>query len=290
VAKTENENDIASTVRQWELATAHERQALAVDAGRDFSRVERLAFARDGRSLAVAREDHRIQIWDTLTGKLRWQRGGFTASVEALTFSPDGRRLVTGHADSTILVWDVAAVTRPELAKTKPSPAELDADWRALASGDAHQAWAAMARLAASPESTVALFAERVKPATPAPVEKVRSLIADLGSAQFATREAAQRELAGFGEAIEPLLAEALKDADSAELRQRIDRLLGSQRVLKSPEALRRLRAVEVLSWIGSDEAKKVLERIAAGDVGDRATNAARAALNRCKANVPSRP
>src|SRR5207244_13429420 len=55
--KTENESDIAATIRLWEIATGRERQTLAVDAGGDFSRVERLAFSPDGRSLAVIRDN-----------------------------------------------------------------------------------------------------------------------------------------------------------------------------------------------------------------------------------------
>ncbi len=290
VPKTENESEIAPTVRLWELATGQERQALATDTGRDFNGIDRLAFSADGRSLAIARDNKRIQVWDTLTGKLRWQRGGFTASVQAITFSPDSRRLVTGHGDSTILVWDVAAAARAETATGKPTAAQQEADWQALAGADARAAWLAMARFVAAPDSTVAVFLERLKPATPVPADKVRDLLVDLGSAQFADRERAQRELTEFGETIEPMLAEALKNNSSAEMRQRIDRLLGSQRVLKSPDALRRLRAVEVLGWIGSAEARTVLDRIAAGDDADRACRAARALLPRLSANTAVRP
>src|SRR5260370_27328190 len=106
----------------------------------------------------MGRENKRVQVWDTLTGKMGWQRGGFTASVQAITFSPDSRRLVTGHGDSTILVWDVAAAARAETATGKPTAAQQEADWQALAGADARAAWLAIARLGASPDSTVAVF------------------------------------------------------------------------------------------------------------------------------------
>ncbi|MFL5338991.1 MAG: WD40 repeat domain-containing protein [Gemmataceae bacterium] len=278
VPKTENESDIASTIRLWEIATGRERQTLAVDAGGDFSRVERLAFSPDGRSLAVVRDNRQIQIWDVLTGRRRWQRGGFTASVQSLAFSPDGRRLATGHGDSTILVWDV---TLPATAVRTPTAAELDADWQTLSADDAKAAWAAMARLAASPAAAVALCRDRLKPAEPVPAERIKALLAELDSPKYSAREAAFRELAALGESAEPLLNAALTKNPSAELKQRLDRLLAPPRVVTAPEALRRLRAVQVLSWIGTAEAREVLRHLATGDPADRATTAARDAVLR---------
>jgi len=55
----------------------------------------------------------------------------------------------------------------------------------------------------------------------PEEIKKVETLIAGLGADEFEKRENAQRELAGMGTAIIPLLKEASAKADDAEVKSR---------------------------------------------------------------------
>ena len=69
----------------------------------------------------------------------------------------------------------------------------------------------------------------------------------------------------------------------SAEVRRRVEGLLESQEPggRQAPQALRQVRAVEVLESAGTPEARQLLEALARGVAGARLTREARAALDR---------
>jgi hypothetical protein len=152
-----------------------------------------------------------------------------------------------------------------------------------LADKDAAKAFNAIGLLTAAPEQAVAMLKDKLKAAPdPADHKQVVRLIADLDSERFETRQKAMEELKQLGERAEPALLEALKDKLSLESRKRVEELLESVRALSaSPERLRELRAVEVLEHIGSREARRVLQTLAAGASPARLTREAKAALQR---------
>jgi WD40 repeat protein len=114
------------TARLWDFPSGALRATCAASRGQALC----LAFAPDGRTLAVGGTDHRItvSIWDPLTGK---RLGGLTdrgsvstqqrspaaappadepgLSVNAVAFSPDGTNLAGGCSDGGIRLWDVAS-------------------------------------------------------------------------------------------------------------------------------------------------------------------------------------
>jgi hypothetical protein len=80
-------------------------------------------------------------------------------------------------------------------------------------------------------------------------------------------------------------LRAALKSSPSAEARKRIEALvarLEAQRV--PPDQLRAVRAVEVLEWVGTPQAREILTGLAKGAPGAPLTADAGAALARLKA------
>ncbi len=263
-------------VRLWDVLTASE--ILALPASNIFH--VKAAFSSDGRLLAATTPLAEILLWDLGKGKELHRFKGFDAHVTSLAFSPDGRRLVSGLSDSTLLVWDVAAVRR------KDRPAILDAAsarraWDDL-TADARKAFAARQTLASVPEQAVPLLRERLKPAQAADAERIRKLLADLDSDQFAVREKARQGLVEFGELAEPALRNALADKPSLEARRRIEALLATLRApVIRPELLRALRAVAVLEDIGTPAARRVLERLAGGAAESRLTREAKASLHR---------
>lgn len=95
-------------------------------------------------------------------------------------------------------------------------------------------------------------------------------------------RSKAAAALEHLGGQAGPALRNVLAGSPSAELRQRVVKLL---RAIDSPaasgETLRAVRAVEVLEVINSPDARAVLRRLAAGPAEDRMTQTAQAALAR---------
>jgi WD40 repeat protein len=63
----------------------------------------------DGRTIAAARDDHTVHLWDLNTGKSLFpQAGAHEAIVTSTAIAPDGRLVATGDSRGTILLWDAA--------------------------------------------------------------------------------------------------------------------------------------------------------------------------------------
>jgi hypothetical protein len=96
--------------------------------------------------------------------------------------------------------------------------------------------------------------------------------------------------VAGYAEVAESALEAVLKGQPSAEARRRTEQLLAKVQKELTGEALRALRAVEVLEHIGTPEASRVLESLAKGAPGARLTGEAKASLDRlAKRQSPKR-
>jgi WD40 repeat protein len=268
-----------NTLHLWELASRKVRLTITWS-GR--ARFIQAVLAPNGRTVATARDDQTTQIWDLTTGKELLRRDGFSSRAGCLAFAPDGRSLASGHRDGTILVWDVAAVAgHQEKAEARPDQRRIDEWWSDLAGDDAGKAHLAMWRLAAAPGQTVDWLRDRLEPAKEVPADQLRSVIADLDSTKFSQRQAASKQLASLADRAGPALRAALKADLSAEQRRRIEEARATLMDVPPANALRDLRAVEVLERIGSPEAKPLLEMLAKGAPEARLTREAEAALQR---------
>jgi WD40 repeat protein len=92
-----------AVVIQWELeaGTARElwRRPLPAEGAS-------LAYAPDGRTLAVGLVSGRIELRETATGARRADLPGHRNEVRTLTFTPDGETLVSGSLDGSVRTWD----------------------------------------------------------------------------------------------------------------------------------------------------------------------------------------
>jgi hypothetical protein len=149
-----------------------------------------------------------------------------------------------------------------------------------LASTDGKRAVQALWDLVADPEQAVPLLRQRIKPAPAADAKHVEQLIRDLDSEDFETRTKATEELEKFVESAEPVLRKKLAEKPSLEVRQRIKQIL-SKLEPSSPERLRELRAIQVLEYADTAEAKECLRTWVKDTAYVRLTREAEAALER---------
>jgi hypothetical protein len=121
--------------------------------------------------------------------------------------------------------------------------------------------------------------------------KRLARLVADLGSDTFAVRQRATQELERLGEVAMPVLLKVRDDPPSLEVRQRVERLLRQlEAETPPPEMLRLLRALAVLEYSGTSEARQVLEVLAGGEPETRLVRQARACVERLTRGATGEP
>jgi WD40 repeat protein len=239
-----------------------------------------MVISPDGKTLALGG----ILI-ELATGRERHQFVGHKGGIWAVAFSADGTALVTAGDDTTALVWDLTGRLWAKAAHGKPlARADLDACWADLAGDDAARAYQVIRRLAAAPASAVPFLKEKLVPLPPVDEKRLARLVADLDSPSFSDRTRAAKELEKLGELAAGHLQKALASKPSLEMSRRVEALLEKQGHASwhpDPDRVRVLRALEVLEFIGTPEARQVLERLAVGAPEARPTWEAKAAVER---------
>jgi WD40 repeat protein/uncharacterized protein (UPF0147 family) len=265
--------DDPGEVKVWEVAGGKEWYSLEGHK----TRASSVAFSPDGRTLATGDQRGTLFLWELATGRHRHQFAGHESWIRSLAFSPDGRLLAASSAEAPVYVWDVTGTAEP--ARRPLAAGELRQCWSELAGPDAAAAFQAIRRLAAAPEQTLAFLRERLRPVPAPDRERVRRLIEALDSDEFQERKEAAAELEKRADAAASLLRQMAKEASSLNVRRSLQQILEGMEA--KPEALRAARAVEVLEWIATPPADRLLEELSKGAADARLTRESVAAHQR---------
>jgi RNA polymerase sigma factor (sigma-70 family) len=238
------------------------------------------AFSPDGRMLATGGADGSLFLWELASGRKRHQFIGHESRILSLAFSPDGRLLAAASPEAPVFVWDVFGAL--DSKKQRLSNDKLERCWIALAGEDAADAFQAIRRLVAAPEQTLPFFRQHLKPVPAPDLKRVRQLVKMLDSDDFSTRQKATEELESQADVASSTLRQIIaNEKPSLEVRRRLQQIVES--VENKPETLRAVRAVEVLEWIGTPEAVRLLGELANGAADARLTCEAAAARRRLR-------
>jgi RNA polymerase sigma factor (sigma-70 family) len=243
--------------------------------------VSSLAFSPDSRLLASGDwTGGTVRLWELASGQEFRQFRGHQGRIFQMAFSADGSTLVTGSEDTTALVWDITGQRTKH--RTNPlSRQDLEASWAAMAGDDVARAQQAVHVLTADPKQAIPFFAKHLEPVRSVDAKSLARLLSELGSENFAAREKAHAQLAKLGDRAEPGLRKALSEQSSTEVRQHVAELLATWERGSASGWLRSVRSLEVLEYIGTLEARQVLEKLANGAPEARLTREAQTSLQR---------
>ena len=281
---------VPSTVIQvWETASGKERTRVHMAPPRPVVNqlrvyypnqgVNGLAFSMDGRYLAGSGNDSAVHLWDLHSGKELAPLSGFEGNAGALLFTPDGKELIAMDFKGIRLSWKMADIRRlnsvrlPSLSES--AFAEL---WNELAHPDAFRVYRAERHLLADPKRAVALLGDRLKPVPPGDTARIGQLVTDLSNPNAAVRRKAMMELrAKHGEAVVGALGQ-----HPNQQRNRFGMTFEQKLRIQydTPERARDVKAVHILTEIGTPEVRPILEKLSKGAAGVRLTTEAKTALD----------
>jgi WD40 repeat protein len=241
-----------------------------------------LAYAPDGRLLALGRTDGTIVLWDTWTATELHRFQAHEKRVHALAFVPRSTSLASAGDDNAVLVWDVGAMVKDKMPAPAEIPArDLPALWTDLTDSESARAFKAQGRLILSPRQAVPLLDEKLCSPPPVEAAKIKQLVEDLDSQNFDVRQKATAALEQLGEPAETALQHALAVRPSLEMTRRLEELLRKRAAARTGELLRVLRALEVLERIGTPEASRLVKALAQGAPEFPRVDAAQGVLRR---------
>jgi RNA polymerase sigma factor (sigma-70 family) len=263
-----------SILKIWDIASGQLFRTLENSKGGIWT----VALAPDGRSVAIGNAGGSLFLWELASGRQRHSFVGHEGRIISLAFSPDGRSLAASSDDAPVYVWDVAGVL--QAGPRRLSEPELRRCWSDLANEDATTAFQAIRRLAAVTEQTPAFLRQYLKPVPAPDLKSVRQLVVMLDSDDFSTRQKAAEELDKQADAAASILKQILtKEKPSLEVRRRLQQIL--EKIDSKPEVLRAVRAVEVLEWIATPDAVRLIDELAKGAADARLTRETAAAKRR---------
>jgi WD40 repeat protein len=238
-------------------------------------RIQKLEYSPQGAWLATMEFDGMIRIRDSETEKEILSFRSPTPRISCFVWSADRRSLYSGQMDDTVIQWDLS----PSKGESKEiSSSKGDSLWEELASKDPKVVYRAYWQILTA-KNAVSFLQERLKPDNDEVDKQIAQWIEDLTSDQFSIREKASQELQKLGSRCVHALEQPRRTSDSADLIQRIDKLLAN---LETPKPdYRLLRSLEILEGINTAEAIELLKILSKGNPNADTTQRTISALKR---------
>jgi hypothetical protein len=265
-------------LREWNPSTG----ALIRSRDLDPEVTRDLAVSPNGWMIGASR-GAKVCLWDTITLGERGRLVGHADVVGPVAFSPNGRILASGSHDSTVILWNVLALPTPDRSESV-SADDVEKLWNNLGDRDSTKVFGALKQLVACRQRAVSAIEKHLAPVRAADPRVLAGLITDLGNNSFAIRNRAAKSLESMRELAEPYLQKTCAGRISAEERARIEQILKKLKDSEPPpEELRKLRALEIIEYIGARDSERLLEMCANGAPESRFTQASKATLQRLR-------
>jgi WD40 repeat protein len=244
------------------------------------------AFADDGRTLAACRgPGGTFYLYDLATDTLHLSKQFDTVGAHFVTASPDGTVLavvgtIPGADAASVHITPFPRYDDDSFGPTGPTDKELAESWDGIVGDNEFRKVHEIARLRPHADKAVALARQKVQPVPDLFRRRAEDLVENLASPDI--RDKVMENLHLMAHEFEPLLESARTKAPEGDVRNRLTAVLAKMKETPPPEKLTAVvRAVEVLGQLGTPEARKVLEELAAGAAGAKVTEEAAAALKR---------
>jgi hypothetical protein len=275
----------SSTVVIWEVASGKEIHTLKGFQGE----ISQLIFSADCRTLYTSSYDRAIRLWEVRTGRQIHEAEGHSGWVWGIALSKDEKTLASCSVDTRLLRWNLAGLGRPDGKKARLSNEQLNTHLKDLASSDAGAAYRAVCALAGDPENSLPQLQKRLTAVRRNSISQadLMRMLQDLDDEEWPVREKASADLEKAGAVALEHLKKTLAKPPSLEVKRRVERLLRRlDPTLLPPEELVTLRGVQTLEYIGTAEARKVLEQLASSSSGARVAEEASQAVERMTRTV----
>ena len=241
-----------------------------------------LSFIDNGKSLACGTVEGNIVYWNIMTGE-SFLESGKCGEIVSMCYDANDVRLVTGNSDTTVLFWRAPHWKKDVnegLSVSVGSNEYYGNRWASLRSQTDNSFFDAFRLFVRDGDDSVAFIRRHLQPIPEPDMELITQCIRSLSDDQFEVRKKSFAQLKRFGDLAFPQLHHRLREAPLLDEKKLIQQLLREENVL-TPDQLRNLRAIQILEYIGTSDAKDLLCLISTGSTASRLTRSASASLKR---------
>jgi len=271
-------------MRVTDLLAKRQKQIHKSEKGQFNQSTPEYLIAPDERCLAlVAKSGQELLLLELATGQVRCRFPRPEGGKASIAFSPDGRWLACGSVDRTVLLLDLTGrMVDGKIRFVHLSTKDLARLWEELDAADGMTLNRAIWELVAGAEDAIPYLSKRLHTKRHADAMRVSELIGELNSDTFQVRTKAARALEDLHDTTEPALRKKIAEPLPLETLRRIEQLLEKIDQWWDKQQ-RQVRAVAVLEYIATPDAREALRALSRNDFSPRLAEEAKTSLRRLK-------